>query len=181
MKDRVRESLFNLLGFGVKCSVALDLFAGTGAVAIEAISRGAKAAVTVERNFPMTAIIRENARALGIADCVEIHAGDTFIWLEQIRVASKPLPKVLRDAETWTVFFCPPYSLYVDRKDEMLKLIQDCLEMAPAGSHVIVEADQHFDYSELPDPDAWDVRNYAIANLGLYKKPTGQGHASGSA
>src|SRR6185369_13778531 len=52
MKDRVREAVFNLLGPGVKGSHAIDLFAGTGALGLEAISRGAAQATLIERHLP---------------------------------------------------------------------------------------------------------------------------------
>ena len=52
MKDRVREALFNLLGNAVEGKIAIDLFAGTGALGLEALSRGASRAVFIERHRP---------------------------------------------------------------------------------------------------------------------------------
>ena len=53
MKDRVREALFNLLGPDVKGTFAIDLFGGTGALALEAISRGSSAALIIERRVTL--------------------------------------------------------------------------------------------------------------------------------
>src|SRR5205823_2176218 len=52
MKDRTREAVFNLLGPGVTGTHAIDLFAGTGALGLEAISRGAESATLIEQHFP---------------------------------------------------------------------------------------------------------------------------------
>ena len=58
--DRVKESIFNLIQFDVQDSVVLDLFSGTGAVGIEAISRGAKKTIMVDSNINAIKIIKEN-------------------------------------------------------------------------------------------------------------------------
>ena len=68
MKDRVREAVFNLIGPCVKDKSAVDLFAGTGALGLEAISRGARQAVMVERHFPSARLIEQNATALNVAE-----------------------------------------------------------------------------------------------------------------
>jgi 16S rRNA (guanine966-N2)-methyltransferase len=64
--DRLRETLFNILGMRVEGSRFLDLFAGTGAIGIEAISRGAAFAVFVENHSAAVRLIRENLASLGI-------------------------------------------------------------------------------------------------------------------
>jgi 16S rRNA (guanine966-N2)-methyltransferase len=60
MKDFTREALFNLVGGWVSGKACFDLFAGTGAVGIEALSRGAERAIMVERHFPTVKAIKEN-------------------------------------------------------------------------------------------------------------------------
>src|SRR5690242_17735240 len=64
--DRLRETLFNVLGPDVKGSRFLDLFAGTGAIGIEALSRGTLEVVLVENHAPAAALIRRNLESLGI-------------------------------------------------------------------------------------------------------------------
>src|ERR1700690_1958279 len=64
--DRLRETLFNVLGERVDGARFMDAFAGTGAVGIEAISRGAKEAVFLENHAPAAALIRRNLELMGV-------------------------------------------------------------------------------------------------------------------
>jgi len=65
--DRLRETLFNILGPAVKDALFVDLFAGSGAVGIEALSRGARRAIFVENHAAGAALLRRNLESLGIA------------------------------------------------------------------------------------------------------------------
>lgn len=73
--DRLREALFNIIAPRIKGTVFLDAYAGSGAVAIEALSRGAARAILLERNARVIAVIRENLQALGIADQAVVARG----------------------------------------------------------------------------------------------------------
>lgn len=64
--DRLREALFNVLAPRLEGAVFLDAYAGSGAVGIEALSRGAKRIILIERNAQAVAVIRENLHSLGI-------------------------------------------------------------------------------------------------------------------
>lgn len=66
--DRIKESVFNILGSSVQSAMVLDLFAGTGALGIEALSRGATHAVFIDQAKAALAAIRTNIRNLGIGD-----------------------------------------------------------------------------------------------------------------
>ena len=80
MKDRTREAVFNLLGPLSKRLHAIDLFAGTGAMGLEAISRGAWRATMIERHAPTARVIRENVETLNVADQTDIVMADAFRW-----------------------------------------------------------------------------------------------------
>ena len=77
--DRLRETLFNVLGSGIQDSRFLDVFAGTGAVGIEALSRGADHVSFIENHAPSAALIRKNLAAL------KVHSGVTVICADAIR------------------------------------------------------------------------------------------------
>lgn len=86
--DRVKESVFNILGRGVVGCHFLDLFAGTGSVGIEALSRGAAYARFIEKSRRAVATIAENLEITGLGDKAEVVRGDVFQVLQSIRDSS---------------------------------------------------------------------------------------------
>jgi 16S rRNA (guanine966-N2)-methyltransferase len=76
--DRLRETLFNILGPAIDGSLFLDLFAGSGAVGIEALSRGARGAIFVENHPAGAALISRNLASLGIPTAAHIASQKTF-------------------------------------------------------------------------------------------------------
>ena len=113
--DRARETLFSILGDVSDLSV-LDLFCGTGALAIEAISRGADSAVLVDK---ATALAERNASELGIANRCEFVRSDAIRYLE-------------RTEERFGLVFCdPPYRLADRLEGELDSIIGS--RLAPGG------------------------------------------------
>lgn len=160
MKERVREAIFNLIGPSIRGTHAVDLFAGTGALGLEAISRGAIGATLVEQHYPTAAVIRRNVELLGVQSQVELVTADVFLWCRSAGPTA---------AAPWAIFCSPPYDFFVDRTDAMLELIGGLLRVAPPGSVAAVESDARFDFGRLPDAETWDVRRYAPAFVGLYR------------
>lgn len=80
--DRVKTALFDILGERVVDARFLDLFAGTGAVGLEALSRGAAQATFIELSQQVVAVLRENLRTTGLADRAEVIRGDAFRFLD---------------------------------------------------------------------------------------------------
>jgi 16S rRNA (guanine966-N2)-methyltransferase len=161
MKDRVREALFNRLANAVAGKHAIDLFAGTGAMGLEAISRGAKTAIFVERHFPTAEVIRQNARSLGVVSQCTILPANTLLW-------AKRLPAL--PSEPWLLFCSPPYELYISNRTEMLAILSTLCENAPPTSIFCVEADARFDFALLQHAADWDVRSYPPAEVGIWTK-----------
>ena len=85
MLDRVREAVFSSIGARVEDAAVLDLFAGTGSLGLEALSRGAASARLVERDPRVVRLLRENVSALGLSEravCVGADALSRFAWRE---------------------------------------------------------------------------------------------------
>ncbi|MGP8185219.1 MAG: 16S rRNA (guanine(966)-N(2))-methyltransferase RsmD [Terracidiphilus sp.] len=101
--DRLRETLFNVLAPRIESAIFLDLFAGSGAVGLEALSRGASSVTFVERDRAALGILRGNLARLGIREGVRVHAGSVSAFL---RSAARPHPKPERYD---VVFLDPPY------------------------------------------------------------------------
>ena len=161
MKDRVREAVFNLLGPTVRGKHAVDLFAGTGALGWEALSRGAVRATFIEQHLPTAAALRRTAAELGVEAETAVAAADAFLWFRRGGELG---------ATPWLVFSSPPYDFYLDRREEMLALLSGLIAAAPMESLFVVESDSRFDLALLPDPAAWDIRRYPPAVVGIYEK-----------
>jgi 16S rRNA (guanine966-N2)-methyltransferase len=102
--DRVKESLFGLLRGHTEGAQVFDAFAGTGAIGLEAISRGASRCIFVERDREIAGILQRNIDALGVQDLCEVVVGDA---LGAGALARCPRPVTL-------VFMDPPYALVSD-------------------------------------------------------------------
>lgn len=100
--DRVRETLFNVLGQRCDDLDVLDLYAGTGALGLEAVSRGATLAVLVDRGREALALCRQNVDALRFGDRVEIIADDALAAIAALGKKGRTFQLVFAD---------PPYKL----------------------------------------------------------------------
>jgi 16S rRNA (guanine(966)-N(2))-methyltransferase RsmD len=139
--DRLRETLFNVLGPDVAGSRFLDLFAGTGAIGIEALSRGAAEVVFVENHAPAATLIRRNLEALGIRKGATVIATDALRGLEKLASGKKD--------ETCCydfIFLDPPYAAANDYA-RVLEFLGSTHLIAPGGV-VIAEHRRNFDLPE---------------------------------
>lgn len=135
--DRLRETLFNILGPAVEGSLFVDLFAGTGAIGIEAISRGAKEVMFVEGHAASSRLIQENLQALGIGASAEVMTMPAIKALEKLAARHR-----IADF----IFLDPPYGA---REEQKLVLeFLDASHLLAAQGLVIVE---HSSRMELPE------------------------------
>jgi 16S rRNA (guanine966-N2)-methyltransferase len=164
MKDRVREAVFNLVGPAVVGKHAIDLFAGTGALGLEALSRGAAAATFIERHAPSVRLLNDNVVALGVQTRAEVIFGDAFLWRRQ-----QPhwAPQV---TSPWLVLCSPPYDFYCQRRAELVDLLRGLHDAAPDESLFLVESDRRFDFCLLEAMGPWDVRCYPPAVVGIHQR-----------
>ena len=106
--DRLREALFNVLAPRIAGTVFADLYAGTGAVGIEALSRGASRAIFVEQNRAAVGVLRQNLKSLDLEARAEVR---------QVRATA-----VLGKFEVDIVFLDPPYALEGEYETALTKL-----------------------------------------------------------
>src|SRR5580700_1437621 len=107
--DRLRETLFNVLGPAIVDSRFVDVFAGTGAVGIEALSRSAAEAIFIENHAPAAKLIRQNLDALKISSGATILTADALRGLEMLASRHKSSTSPVD-----YVFLDPPYAASVD-------------------------------------------------------------------
>jgi 16S rRNA (guanine966-N2)-methyltransferase len=136
--DRLRETLFNVLAAArpaaIEDSVWIDVFAGTGAVGIEALSRGARQVYFIESSRKAASVIRENLRSLGVEEGFEVVEREAVNALK------------LLDAEAVRCDYCfldPPYSMEPGYEQTISALSQS--QLLRPESVVIAEHDKRYD------------------------------------
>jgi 16S rRNA (guanine(966)-N(2))-methyltransferase RsmD len=150
--DRLRETLFNILAPRIERARFLDLCAGTGAVGIEALSRGAKHVAFVDQSQQMCALIKTNVSALGIDDSdFELAVADASEFLRRRKPANEPFD---------LVFFDPPYSADYERVLNYIGEHAD--QLLAAGAIVVVE---HRKQNELLE-EFGSVKRYRVLKQG---------------
>ncbi len=134
--DRVREAIFNMIAFDVPNSKVLDLFDGTGAMSLEAVSRGAKRASTVDNNKKSVQLIKENVKACRMEDKVDVFCEDYASFLA----------KSNKNGNKFDIIFVdPPYA------GEMVQKVLEQIDENNVCSNrciVILETDRGFDTAE---------------------------------
>ena len=128
MLDRMRETLFNVLQGQIEGKVFADLYAGTGAVGIEALSRGAIRAIFVESSAAAVEMIRANLRTVGAQD--------------DARILFSPVAKVLQGLQADIAFLGPPYQATAEYQTTLAAL-------GEAGPSLVIA--QHDRAHELAD------------------------------
>ena len=149
--DRLRETLFNVVAPRIEGSVWLDLFSGSGAVGIEALSRGAQRVYFVESSTAAARVIRNNLHTLEISKEVEILESDALAALRLLNTQS-----VAYDF----IFLDPPYRK-MDDYEQVLNFISQS-RLLSSGGKVIAEHDKHFDPGESFGP----LRRYRVLRQG---------------
>lgn len=157
--EKVREAVFDILG-PIAGAHVLDLFAGSGALGLEALSRGAAHATFVDSARSAQAAIRGNLRALGLADRATVIAGDAVVW------AARCVPA----APFRLVFVDPPY-----RSDLAARAVAALPPGRLAADAVIVI--EHDRRNPPPDPLGsllrTDQRRYGDTLISFFALPRG--------
>ena len=147
--DRVRESLFSTVDSALRADglswpdvVVLDLFAGSGALGLEAASRGARSVTLVERSRPASSVLAANVRAVGCD-------GVTVLLRDVTRLAGSP-----PSAAATLVLADPPYAF---RASELAQALRRLHEAGWVADDAIVVAERPARDDEVPFPDTWPV------------------------
>jgi len=161
MLDRVRESMFSTLGDVVPGARVLDLFAGTGSLGLEALSRGADHVRFVERDRSARELLAQNLALLQVEDRAELTGGDALSPTQWSEVGTLPaVDLVLMD---------PPYPMWRDHRgrtrllETVGRLLEDVLE--PGGVLVLHTHPRDLREEDLPASAAPECRVYGNTAL----------------
>jgi 16S rRNA (guanine966-N2)-methyltransferase len=159
--DRLRETLFNVLAPRMEGSVFLDLYAGSGAVGIEALSRGARQAIFVENAEPALKAIRTNLATLGIKGSFAIEARSASAALKRLTSAG---------SQAGLIFLDPPYVSTNDYETTLSLLGNECAAILAPDAIVIAEHSRKHDLAEsIGALHRYRVLKQGDAALSFYK------------
>ena len=161
--DRVRESLFARLT-DLEGAAVLDLFAGSGALGVEALSRGAASLVCVEQSREVIEVLRANLSDLGVGDAARVLAGD----------AARTIRRLGRSGERFDlVFLDPPYA-HPATADVLATLVES--EILAEGAVVVLERSRSHPVPEVAGLALWDERRYGDTVISRFRAvPEGPG------
>lgn len=154
MTDRVREALFSSLGSTVMDARVIDLYAGSGSLGLESLSRGAQTAVFVEQSREALLALRRNVASVGLGG--EVHRGDVKRFLDRCAASFN------------LAFVDPPYALSLASVEEVLAKLERLLE---ADAMVVVHRRVGEEAPEVPDRlNLVGERTYGDSRLWTYQK-----------
>jgi 16S rRNA (guanine966-N2)-methyltransferase len=156
--DLVRESLFNILGELVSDRLVVDLFAGTGAVGLEALSRGARRAIFVERNRENVGLIHRNIATLRYEGRAVVRHADAYRWARSLRAV---------DDSPIVVFLDPPYRDYEVNSRRLRHMLSGLIAQLAPGSAIALECGRLLESQILPEIDSWDIRRYGNTQVAI--------------
>lgn len=154
--DRVKESMFNIVQDWVYDSQVLDLFAGSGALGIEALSRGASQAVFCDNSLDSIKIIKSNIEKARVVDRSQIVSGDFKRCLRDMEAKNQSFDMIFVD---------PPY--YKELFEEVLDTIRACKILKKDGI-VIVEHDAKKPIGQVEGLEVYKEKKYGITMLTFY-------------
>jgi 16S rRNA (guanine(966)-N(2))-methyltransferase RsmD len=158
--DLVREALFSILGNAVPGRAFLDLFAGTGAVGMEALSRGATPVTLVERDPHVAGAIIRHLHSFGVAEQATVHRADVYRWVERWQPSTEPV----------NIFVGPPFPDFERRPDALFQALAELQQKVPAGSILVLQNEKTLVTDSLPDSQRWEHRLYGRNRLSIWVK-----------
>lgn len=162
--DRVKEALFSIIAAEIDGAMVLDLFCGSGALGIEALSRGAASATFVDKSAASVRLAKSNLELSGLADHAKVTVAPVASWLKQTETHADA------QAERFTLIFLdPPYKTPYQELEEILSLI---------GSSAAIENEALIVYEHptksppLPIPalELTSDRRYGDTSLAFYRR-----------
>lgn len=153
--DRVRENVFNILQMKVRGAKVLDLFSGSGAMAFEAISRGAEEAVLVDIDRAANTVQRQNAVKLRMEGQCRILHCDWQLAVRQLKAAGERFG---------VIFLDPPYAMH-----DMAPVMESLRPLMADDAVILLEHEAKV-FPTTPDGfDLYDSRKYGIAGVSFFR------------
>jgi 16S rRNA (guanine(966)-N(2))-methyltransferase RsmD len=158
----VREALFSILGNAVPQRPFYDVFAGTGANGLEALSRGASFAYFVERDFRLAQVIDNHLQTFGVARQAQVVRTDAYRWAGQWLPPKEPV----------NIFISPPFADFKHRLEDLTAMAAQLQSKAPEESVLVIQTEKLSGQEHWAQFGDWEERRYGRNLLWLWVKDT---------
>jgi 16S rRNA (guanine966-N2)-methyltransferase len=161
----VREALFSILGNAVPDRPFVDIFAGTGVVGLEALSRGASTTTFVERDLRLTNDIDGYLRKFQLTRQGRIYRTDAYQWIAAWRAPAVPV----------NIFVSPPFADLTGRGEDLLRGLEILQQKVADESVIMVQSERGTPLEEHALFATWEHRQYSRNVLMLWQKEDAAG------
>ncbi len=158
--DKVKESIFNIIGPYFDGGIALDLFGGSGNLGIESLSRGIDKAIFVDKEGIAINTIKENVKELRLGDRVEIYRNDAFRALKAL---------VKREIQFDLILLDPPYK--GQKINEIIEFVHEHQLLASGGLIMAECLKEDVLHASVGDIEQIKREIYGITAISIYKRP----------
>src|SRR5262245_43998562 len=156
----VREALFSILGNAVPDRLFVDIFAGTGVVGMESLSRGAKAAYFVERDFTLADALLAHLKKFDLVKKAKLFRTDSYRWVSSFQAPAEPI----------NIFFSPPFADLQARPAILLDAVAQLQEKVASESVIVLQSERDSPLDECAELKNWERRTYGRNVLFLWQK-----------
>jgi 16S rRNA (guanine966-N2)-methyltransferase len=156
----VREALFSILGNAIPDRLFLDIFAGTGVVGLEALSRGAGRVLFIERDYRLAGDIERHVTAFDIGAQAQVLRADAYRWSQRWQAPAEPV----------NAFLSPPFPDLQHRLPDLLHLVAELQQKLAPGSVAVLQSERDAALDQLPAREEWEERRYGRNVLMIWVK-----------
>jgi 16S rRNA (guanine(966)-N(2))-methyltransferase RsmD len=158
--QRVREAFFSILGNAVPNRLFVDVFAGTGVVGLEALSRGAKMTYFIERDPALANDINSHLRKFDLLDRSRLYRTDSYRWVASWRAPEEPA----------NVFLSPPFPDLHHRPEVLLGAVKQLQEILAPDSVIVLQSERGSPLDDAAELASWERRLYGRNVLLLWQR-----------
>jgi 16S rRNA (guanine966-N2)-methyltransferase len=156
----VREAFFSILGNAIPDRIFIDIFAGTGVVGIEALSRDAKQTLFIERDFQLAQGIEKHVREFELSRQSKLFRTDAYRWIAAWNPPAEPV----------NIFLSPPFPDLQERPEEFVSAVAALQEKVAPESVIVIQGERGSPLEENPTMAGWEERRYGRNVLLIWQK-----------
>jgi 16S rRNA (guanine(966)-N(2))-methyltransferase RsmD len=156
----VREAFFSILGNAIPDRPFIDIFAGTGVVGMEALSRGAKSALLVERDPQFAKAIETHLRAFDLTRQTKLYRTDAYRWVAAWHAPAEPV----------NVFLSPPFADLSQKTDDLLNAVRTLQSKVAEDSLIVVQTERDSPLDKAEELRSWELRQYGRNELRIWQR-----------